>query len=121
MLQARYAFVALATIISAVNGLGYPRAATLQERDCFYPKKFSLFGLAVWTPDPSNPNNITVDFQYQDGDTQIQTPCQRNASSPNVGEEGLAPRYACDNPTVEFIYGDGVVTVIEKACPNSGS
>ena len=121
---------ALAGTISTVTALtaselnyalppNFPKV--LLQSDCYMPLNFSVFGLEIWLPSANNPNNFTADFEYIDYGTNITTPCRRNATSPNVGGDGHAERWACDIPFVEFIWQNGTLTIIEKACPNTGS
>ncbi|KAK1754960.1 hypothetical protein QBC47DRAFT_205130 [Echria macrotheca] len=119
------AFLAAA---SAVRGLSYALPAgfpvsILASSDCKMPQNFNVSQLVVWEPATANPNqNDTADFVFTDSDTGIVTPCHKNASSINVAWPGDAPRYACDNPLVLFIWQSGKLLMIEQACPEtSGS
>ncbi|KAK0657115.1 hypothetical protein B0T16DRAFT_52368 [Cercophora newfieldiana] len=114
------ATVSLATAMTLESELHYALPAdfpkALLQTDCYMPLNFSVIGLELWLPGPNNTNNFTADFQYIDLGTKITTSCHRNATSPNVGGEGHAERWACDVPTVEFIWQEGTLTVIEKTC-----
>jgi len=122
------ALVAIASTVTAMTAAsdlnyalpeGFPK--TLLQSDCYFPLNFSVVGLQLWLPAPSNPNNFTAAFVYMDMGTNITTNCQRNATSPNVGGEGHAERWGCDVPYVQFIWQDSTLTIIEKACPSTGS
>ncbi len=93
----------------------------LQESSCIYPEGFEVAGLRTWLPVQGNNKSSTVDFSYRDNSTSIHTACHLNSTSVNVGRPGLAPRYACNDPTVEFIWQNETLTLIEKACPQSNS
>lgn len=54
-----------------------------------------------------------------DSDTDITTTCHLNSTSTNLGAAGAAPRYACDNSSVNFIWQNSKLTMIELACPTS--
>jgi len=119
------ATISAVSAITAISELNYKLPANfpkvLLQSDCYFPLNFTVFGLEVWLPSSSNPNNFTADFEYMDSGTGISTPCHRNATSPNVGGDGHAERWACDNIFVEFIWQNGTLTIVEKACPNTGS
>ncbi|KAK4230554.1 Alpha/Beta hydrolase protein [Podospora fimiseda] len=88
------------------------------------PESFAVQNLILWTPAADNPIKGIISFQYTNNGTGIDTPCHYNATSVNVGPDGLAERYACDNTVVQFIWQsqvgtNGSLTMIEKACPNS--
>lgn len=96
--------------------------AALAENDgCVLPQGFVIdkFQLCLAAPD-SNGSSV-INFDYSDNSTGIRTPCHYNATSVNAAPEGLAPRYACDNSVVEFIWQNRTLTMIEKACPKSNS
>ncbi|KAK5663469.1 hypothetical protein OQA88_3898 [Cercophora sp. LCS_1] len=93
----------------------------LASGDCVMPQKFSVTDLQMWLPAlTNNEYNTTVEFRFTDSGTSIDTTCHRNATSPNVADDGDTPRWACADPTVQFIWQDSTLTIIEKACPNSG-
>ncbi|KAL1877086.1 hypothetical protein VTK73DRAFT_8894 [Phialemonium thermophilum] len=93
--------------------------AFLAEAGCSLPEGFTIANFKVWTPSQTNNASMTVQFAYLDKTTSIQTSCQRNASSENVGKPGLAARYACDNPLVQFIWQEETLTLVETVCPGS--
>lgn len=84
---------------------------------CTYPEAFEIQNFTTWTPAPGSNASATIDFGYLDTSTSLQTSCHYNATSPNVGNPNLTPRYACDNANVEFIWQNGTLTIIEAACP----
>ena len=89
----------------------------LATASCKLPEGFLVKNFQAWTPARGNNASSTVQFGYADNSTSIQTSCRYNSTSPNVGKPGLASRYACDDPLVEFIWNNGTLTVIETACP----
>ncbi|KAK3337469.1 hypothetical protein B0T19DRAFT_74287 [Cercophora scortea] len=92
-----------------------------ESDDCVLPVGFVVQNFQIWTPAPNNKQSINIDFELIDDSTGINTPCQFNETSVSSGPSGLTARYACDNPVVQFIWEDNVLTVIEKACPGSSS
>jgi hypothetical protein len=87
------------------------------DETCTLPAQFQIEQLQEWTPEAGNNNSATVNFAYWDNSTQIQTICHFNETSENVAPNpDLTPRYACDDPTVEFIWQYPTLTIIEKAC-----
>lgn len=54
-----------------------------------------------------------------DSDTDITTACSLNSTSTDLGAQGGAARYACDNSAVNFIWQNNKLTMIELACPTS--
>ncbi|KAK3362231.1 hypothetical protein B0T25DRAFT_907 [Lasiosphaeria hispida] len=93
----------------------------LEDDSCVFPESYLVEHFNIWTPSAGNGNSTIINFQYTDIDTSIQTPCHFNVSSINVGVEGLAPRYACDNTIVEFIWQNNTLRMIEKTCPETSS
>ncbi|KAL2022657.1 hypothetical protein VTK56DRAFT_4738 [Thermocarpiscus australiensis] len=95
--------------------------AFLEADGCALPDEFEIRSFEIWSPAARNNNHTAViNFSYADEDTGIQTSCHYNSTSLNVGPVGLVPRYACDNDVVQFIWQNGTLTVIEKACPEIG-
>jgi hypothetical protein len=92
-------------------------ASFLAAADCTLPGSCEILDFETCTVPDGNTTSSVVKFAYTDEATGIQTDCQYNSTSKNVGMPGLAPRYACDNPTVEFIWLNGVLTLVEAACP----
>ncbi|KAK0631696.1 hypothetical protein B0T14DRAFT_559455 [Immersiella caudata] len=125
ILAALVAIASAVTAMTAASELNYALPESfpkvLLQSDCYMPLNFSVFGLELWFPAPNNPNNFTGSFVYMDMGTNITTNCQRNATSPNVGGEGHAERWGCDVPFVQFIWQNGTLTIIEKACPFTGT
>ncbi|KAK4158498.1 hypothetical protein C8A00DRAFT_10757 [Chaetomidium leptoderma] len=89
----------------------------LDTQFCVMPEEFVVKNFQVWTPDAGNNRSAIINFNYSDDDTHIDTKCQFNETSVNVGPEGLTPRYACDNKLVEFIWENGTLTMVERDCP----
>lgn len=95
-----------------------------QNDGCIMPATFDIRNFHVFAPQDSS-KSFLIQFAFNDTDTNINTNCQYNSSSVNVGPEGLTPRWACDNQNVQFIYENGdnstdndpTLTIIEKACP----
>ena len=127
------AAVAMATPLSTggiFHKLNYKIPATMakilaQNDDCIMPAAFDITNLHIFSPQDIS-KSFTIQFIFNDTDTNINTNCQYNSSSVNVGPVGLTPRWACDNPNVQFIYenadnstgsSDPTLTLIEKACP----
>jgi hypothetical protein len=92
--------------------------ASFDNKDCIFPKGFVIQGFQIWSPTKANNHTTTViDFHYSDYSTKIETGCHYNSTSVNVGPEGLVARYACNNAIVQFIWQNGTLTLIERACP----
>ncbi|KAK8125480.1 uncharacterized protein PG998_001239 [Apiospora kogelbergensis] len=117
------ALVGLMASAVASTPLKYKMPANMKvAADCVMPAEYSISSFSVYT---DNTNQTTVSFAYVDSATGINTRCERDtASKPHSTNPGLASRYACDDANVEFIYqttGVAGLTVIEAACPSSGS
>lgn len=117
---------AFAAVASLATALPYRLPASfpkilLQDASCILPLNFTVNGFQVWTPAAGNSNASTISFQYTDSLTNINTDCHLNETSISVGPSGLAPRYACDNSIVQFIWQNNTLTLIEKACPENNS
>jgi hypothetical protein len=91
----------------------------LESDGCILPEAFVIQNFYIWTPSAGNNSSQIINFDYADNSTSINTKCHFNATSVNVGSEGLAARYACDNTVVQFIWEDETLTMIEKACPEN--
>ncbi|KAK2611136.1 hypothetical protein N8I77_004511 [Diaporthe amygdali] len=109
----------LAAAMKNIKGLAYADAIPKENlaQDCEYPAYFTIQNFATCTPNSSNQTEVT--FGYVDSDTNITTSCNLNSTSENIGAEGAAPRYACDNSSVNFIWQKNKLTVIELACSTS--
>lgn len=120
-----HALVALIPLVASLPSMPsfMNKLKSLSSRDdqCPFPDSYKITSLQVWTPKNGNTHPIVVDFQYADDETKIATSCHYNGTQPNVGPEGLAPRYACENPTVQFqwIQKTSMLSIIELACPNT--
>ncbi|KAK3300333.1 uncharacterized protein B0H64DRAFT_428418 [Chaetomium fimeti] len=86
---------------------------------CIFPDEFVVKNFHTWTPEAGNNRSAIVDFDYTDDSVMpaIKTKCHFNETSVNVGPKDLAARYACENDLVQFIWCDGELTMIERACP----
>lgn len=91
----------------------------LEDDDCVLPEAFIIEQFQMWTPATGNNHSALINFAYWDSSTDLQTICRLNATSQSVAKPGRAPRYACDNADVEFIWQNTTLTVIERACPQS--
>lgn len=94
-------------------------SAALENDGCILPEDFAVHNFQIWSPAANNNRTATVDFAYSDDSTSMETNCHYNSTSVNVGPEGLTPRYACENDIVEFIWRNGTLTLVEKACPET--
>ncbi|KAK0734062.1 hypothetical protein B0T26DRAFT_631980 [Lasiosphaeria miniovina] len=94
----------------------------VQEDDtCIMPEGFRIQKFRIWSPQAGSNRSVNINFEYTDDSTSINTCCHLNQSSASVGPPGLTPRYACNNDTVQFIWQNGTMTVVEKACPQTSS
>jgi hypothetical protein len=121
-LHAILALAAAAHLGAALPTYTIPLAmskALAENEDCTLPEGFEVQNFQIWTPAPGNNRTSVINFGYRDNSTSIVTACHFNQTSVNVGPAGLTPRYACDNKIVEFIWQNGTLTLVEKACPQS--
>lgn len=89
-----------------------------QQMNCTWPDKFHVRNFI------GQPNGTVADapapsfftFSYQDNATNVTTLCQFNATSKPITSKGPAPRFACQNRGVEFIWQNGLLTLVERAC-----
>lgn len=93
--------------------------AVVDNDDCILPQSFAVHNFQIWSPAADNNRSAIIDFGYSDKSTSIETSCHYNSTSANVGPQGLDPRYACDNGVVEFMWQNGTLVLIEKACPKA--
>lgn len=98
---------------------------------CAYPAQYTLTHVTTFAPN-FNSSASYVSFAYADAATDIQTTCSYNETSTSLtAGTGLAPRYACDDAVVSFIWSPlassnsslraatayGKLTLIEQTCP----
>ncbi|KAH8788731.1 hypothetical protein F5883DRAFT_10136 [Diaporthe sp. PMI_573] len=109
----------LAAATKNIAGLSYATAIPKENlaQDCDYPAYFTIQDFTTFSPSASNKTEVT--FGYVDSDTDITTTCNLNSTSTDLGAEGAAARYACDNSSVNFIWQNNKLTMIELACPTS--
>ncbi|KAH8675991.1 hypothetical protein BX600DRAFT_192276 [Xylariales sp. PMI_506] len=89
--------------------------------ECILPAQFTITEFATFG-DKFNGTMNSTSFHYSDTDTNIDTDCYQNASSVGiVPVTGGTTRYPCGDANVQFIYSMGKLTLIEIACPDSGS
>ncbi|KAF6834075.1 hypothetical protein CMUS01_06298 [Colletotrichum musicola] len=92
--------------------------ALVDSSSCVLPEDFQVQNFAAQSPDGGQ----TVDslaFTFNDDSTGVNTPCHLDASSVPVPGDGRTPRYACDNPVVQFIWQNSQITMIEGVCPDA--
>ncbi|KXH48913.1 hypothetical protein CSIM01_08572 [Colletotrichum simmondsii] len=85
------------------------------SEDCNLPDDFQIQNFTAESADGKTADSL--DFTFNDDSTVLNTQCHLNASSVPVSGDGRTPRYACDNASVQFIWQNGTITVIEKVCP----
>ncbi|KAG6363232.1 hypothetical protein INS49_008328 [Diaporthe citri] len=85
----------LAAATKNIVGLSYADAIPKENlaQDCEYPAYFTIQSFTTFTPSASN-------------NTEVNFGC-------------AAARYACDNSSINFIWQNNKLTMIELACPTS--
>lgn len=89
-----------------------------QQMNCTLPGKFYVRNFI------GQPNGTVADapapsfctFSYEDPASTVKTFCQFNATSKSITSKGPAPRFACENSNVEFIWQNGLLTLVGRAC-----
>ncbi|KAF5008211.1 hypothetical protein FDECE_5486 [Fusarium decemcellulare] len=111
---------ALPTTLAA-HAYAVPQALALQEADatdsgCTLPDAYHVRNFKAESKD-SGKTLSSFDFNFEDEDTKVTTPCHKNSSSKAVESPG-SPRYACDNSLIEFLWNDRdqKLWVMEKVC-----
>lgn len=89
------------------------------DDSCVFPEGYVIDQFTSWTPSASNNRSSFFGFGYTDQNTSVSTTCEWNSTSKAVIPGGASPRYACDNPLVEFIWENGTIDLIEKICVGS--
>ncbi|GAB1310383.1 hypothetical protein MFIFM68171_00593 [Madurella fahalii] len=115
-----FIFALAAVILFAAASPTYKLSKTMlktypEQDDCTLPEKFVVQNFRLWVS-KADKQTAVVDFKYSDSSTRIDTACHFDSSSVNVGLPGMAPRFACNNPSVQFILENSSLTMIEKAC-----
>ncbi|KAI0389033.1 hypothetical protein F5Y17DRAFT_450544 [Xylariaceae sp. FL0594] len=108
---------------SASRTLNYavPTSLKAVASNCTLPGQFEVTDFTT-QKDTTKNTTTTVCFGFFDPDTKIKTTCERNETSVASGPNGNI--YKCDNPYISFVYqttGVAGLTVVEKACPGSGT
>ncbi|KAK4184043.1 hypothetical protein QBC35DRAFT_69041 [Podospora australis] len=126
MLQVLFALAALLPLATTLPAFALHYAvplslkAMVDDGDCTLPAAYTVRGIqeVIMNYNSAKPT-VSLTFSYDDASTSLHTFCQYNSTSVNVGPPGLTARWACDNPTVQFIYEleDSKLTLIERACP----
>jgi len=93
----------------------------LEDASCIMPQGYEVDQFRAWFPAAGNNRSSNLDFAYWDNATQVQTICHLNETSKNVALPGLAARYTCEDPTVEFIWQNNSLRLIERVCPQTNS
>ena len=84
------------------------------------PLNFTIPSIEVFDPAENNTaNGFLLTFGFIDSLTKVQTTCSMNDTSKPGGPSNDTPRFACDNPRVQFIWQAGDLTLIEQTCPNA--
>ncbi|KAI0482887.1 hypothetical protein GGR56DRAFT_622012 [Xylariaceae sp. FL0804] len=122
-MQSFFVLVSLMAALVASKSPYYavPTKVKLATQNCTLPVEFKVIGFQIYTDAQDGSLNQTS-FTFVDSDTGINTYCQQNASSVPVGSS--SDQFACTNPLVSFVYDTTDVpglTLIETACPNTGS
>lgn len=91
--------------------------ALVDSDQCDLPAEFSVTGF-TGTSEDGGETFESFEFGFSDADTGIDTLCQFNSSSDPIVIGGRTPRFACNDGTVQFIFQDGSLTMVERACPD---
>lgn len=90
--------------------------STSDSASCTYPDAYTIFNFH--STSITNSTDSYISFTYTDYDTDIISTCIYNASSVSLTTgTSLAPRYACNDNDVSFIWQSGKLNMIEVACP----
>ena len=89
----------------------------VNDADCIFPSNYTISNFTAYTPAGSNSTQTVVKFTFADNGTDIVTPCERNSTSKSTAKPGLAPRYSCGNPRVQFIWQNATLSMVEGVCP----
>ncbi|KAF4965367.1 hypothetical protein FSARC_6825 [Fusarium sarcochroum] len=87
-----------------------------EDNGCTLPDTYHIRNFKAQSKD-SGKTLTSFDFLFFDEDTELTTPCHKNASSKAISSSG-SDRYACDNRAVEFLWDDDChkLWMIEKVC-----
>ncbi|KAI8724895.1 hypothetical protein NCS52_00059300 [Fusarium sp. LHS14.1] len=107
----------------AAHAYSVPPGLVLLEADetnsCVLPDAYHILNFKGQSKDGGKTLSA-FDFNFEDEDTKVKTPCHKNSSSKVVPSPGSS-RYACDNAAVEFLWDDDdqKLWVMEKVCDGS--
>lgn len=91
--------------------------ALVDANECTLPSEFTISDFSGQSDDGGDTLD-QFEFNFQNDGTSISTLCQFNSSSEAIILGGRTPRYACNDPSVHFIWQDSALTMIEKVCPD---
>ncbi|KAM0437516.1 hypothetical protein ACHAPT_001880 [Fusarium lateritium] len=106
----------------AAHAYTVPQGLALLEADdtnsCVLPDAYHILNFKGQSKDGGKTLSA-FDFNFEDEDTKVKTPCHKNSSSKVINGPG-SPRYACDNTAVEFLWDDDdqKLWMMEKVCDN---
>jgi hypothetical protein len=118
---------ALPSAMASISTLAYrppPELLAQSQTDsaCNFPPDFHIQNFVA----KSNGTGPTAalsayNFTFVDEVTSITTSCSFNSSSVSTTPSGLAPRYACANGDVKFIWDEShkQLTLVERICPTA--
>lgn len=107
----------------AAHAYTVPPGLVLLEADdtnsCVLPDAYHILNFKGQSKDGGKTLSA-FDFNFEDEDTKVKTPCHKNSSSKVVPSPG-SPRYACDNAAVEFLWDNDnqKLWMMEKVCDGS--
>lgn len=91
----------------------------VNDADCIFPSNYTVSNFTAFTPTDGNSTETVIKFNFVDNGTSIVTQCEKNSTSKSTEKPGLAPRYACGNPRVQFIWQNTTLSMIEGVCPGT--
>ncbi|KAJ4272283.1 hypothetical protein NW762_000994 [Fusarium torreyae] len=109
----------------AAHAYAVPQGLSLMETSaedngCTLPDTYHIRNFKAQSKD-SGKTLTGFDFLFFDEDTELTTPCHKNASSKAISGSG-SDRFACDNSAVEFLWDEDYqkLWMMEKVCGGDG-
>lgn len=118
---------ALPSAMATMSILAYhppPELLAQSQTDsaCNFPPDFHIQNFAAKSNGTGPTATLSAyNFTFVDKTTSVTTSCSFNSSSVSTTPAGLAPRYACADGDVKFIW-DGArnqLTMVERICPTA--
>jgi len=117
-------FATIGLLVSTVTAARYeaPQVlkALIQTDECDnsdLPDDFHILKFVGHSANETAELLDSFEFSYLEDTNNVETRCHFNSTSKNLAGEGRAPKFACENGQVEFIWQDDILSISQGVCP----